>query len=94
MCRNWHIIPSAKKGIENILGQYKTPFQEFTNEIIKKLINYFAYATELLLQASFDNIEFHAANKYLFRYFYSPSFNKYIEGWGVSDEKRMIFLLK
>ena len=90
------LAPSAEKANENLkfLGQYTTPCQEFTDERIKKLINEFANATELSLKAGFDGIEFHAANKYLFQQFYSPSFNKRTDDWGGSDEKRMNFSLK
>ena len=73
---------------------YKTPVKDLTDEQIKKIINDFAYATELSLKAGFDGIEFHAAHKYLFQQFYSPYTNRRTDDWGGSIEKRMNFSLK
>ena len=76
------------------MNQYNTPVRELTDERIKSLIEDFANATELSLKAGFDGIELHAANKYLFQQFYSPSFNKRTDDWGGSYEKRMNFSIK
>lgn len=63
------VAPSAEVSnkILKETGMYKTPVKDLTDEQIKKIINDFAYATELSLKAGFDGIEFHGANKYLFQ---------------------------
>ena len=90
------VAPSAEVSnkILKETGMYKTPVKDLTDEQIKKIINDFAYATELSLKAGFDGIEFHGANKYLFQQFYSPYTNRRTDDWGGSIEKRMNFSLK
>ena len=75
-------------------NQFKSEVKEFTDELIKKTINDFAYATELCLKAGFDGIEIHGANNYLVQQFYSPYTNRRNDEWGGSVEKRMNFSLK
>ena len=75
-------------------GQFKTPVKELTNEEINKIIEGFAYATELSIKAGFDGVEIHGANNYLIQQFYSPFTNRRTDEWGGSDEKRMNFPLK
>ena len=75
-------------------GLYKIPVREFTDEDINKLIEKFAYATELSLKAGYDGVEIHDANNYLIQQFYSPFTNKRTDEWGGSDENRMKFSLK
>ena len=64
-----------------------------TNEEIKKIIENFAYATELSLKSGFDGIEIHGANNFIVQQFYSPYTNHRNDEWGGSDEKRMKFTL-
>ena len=68
--------------------------RELTDEEIKKIINDFAYATEISLKAGYDGIEIHGANNYLIQQFYSPYTNRRTDDWGGSVEKRMNFPLK
>lgn len=68
--------------------------KELNNEQINKIINDFAYATELSIKSGYDGIEIHGANNYLIQQFYSPYTNRRNDEWGGSDEKRMNFPIK
>ena len=88
--------PSAEIANESLKARklFKTPCREFTSDEIKKLVQDFAYATELSLKAGYDGIEIHGANNYLIQQFYSGATNKRTDEWGGSDEKRMNFPLQ
>ena len=90
------VAPSAEAANESLKarGEFKTPVKELTNEQILKLIDGFAYATELSLKAGYDGVEIHGANNYLIQQFYSAHTNRRTDEWGGSDEKRMNFPLK
>ena len=68
--------------------------KQLNNEGILKIINDFAYATELSIKAGFDGIEILGANNYLLQQFYSGYYNKRTDEWGGSLEKRMRFPLE
>ena len=68
--------------------------KQLNNDDILKIINDFAYATELSIKAGFDGIEIHGANNYLLQQFYSGYYNKRTDEWGGSLEKRMRFPLE
>ena len=68
--------------------------KQLNNDDILKIINDFAYATELSIKAGFDGIEIHGANNYLLQQFYSGYYNKRTDEWGGSIEKRMRFPLE
>ena len=68
--------------------------KELTDEEIKKIIENFAHATELSLQAGYDGVEIHGANNFILQQFYSRYTNHRTDDWGGSDEKRMNFCLK
>ena len=72
----------------------KYRIHELTNDEINKIIQSFAYATELSLKAGYDGVEIHGANNFLPQQFYSKHTNARTDEWGGSDEKRMNFLLK
>ena len=72
----------------------ETKVRELSDEEIKKIIDDFAYATEISIKAGYDGIEIHGANNYLVQQFYSPYYNRRTDEWGGSDEKRMSFPLK
>ena len=90
------VAPSAEIANELLKkeGMFKTPVKELTDEQIKKIIESFAYATELSLKAGYDGIEIHGANNYLIQQFYSPCTNRRTDDWGGSEEKRLNFPLK
>ena len=90
------LAPSAEIANQGLKarGQFHSEIKEFTDEQIKKVIDAFAYATELSIKAGYDGIEIHGANNYLLQQFYSPFTNRRTDEWGGSDEKRMNFPLK
>jgi 2,4-dienoyl-CoA reductase-like NADH-dependent reductase (Old Yellow Enzyme family) len=92
------VAPSADIVNEKLEKEGKlteeTKIKELTDEEIKKIIEDFAYATEISLKAGYDGIEIHGANNYLIQQFYSPYTNKRTDDWGGSVEKRMNFPLK
>ena len=67
---------------------------ELTDNEIKKIIEDFAYATELSLKSGFDGVEIHGANNFILQQFYSAYTNHRSDDWGGNDEKRMNFLIK
>ena len=64
-------------------------FHELTDAEINKIIENFAYATELSIKSGYDGVEIHGANNFLIQQFYSPHTNHRTDKWGGSDEKRM-----
>ena len=92
------VAPSADIVNEKLEKEGKlteeTKIKELTDEEIKKIIEDFAYATEISLKAGYDGIEIHGANNYLIQQFYSPYTNRRTDDWGGSVEKRMNFPLK
>ena len=90
------VAPSAKIA-EKLLKAKGLPhneIHELTDSEIKKLIEKFAYSTELAIKAGYDGIEIHGANNYLIQQFFSPFSNKRTDDWGGSDNKRMNFPLQ
>ena len=69
-------------------------YHELTDSEIKKIIDNFAYATELSIKSGYDGVEIHGANNFLIQQFYSPHTNHRTDEWGGSDEKRMNLALK
>ena len=90
------VVPSAEVAIKDAeqRGSKMKDFHELNDEEIKKIIEKFAYAAELLIKAGYDGVEIHGANNYLIQQFYSPHTNKRTDDWGGSDEKRMKFALE
>lgn len=81
---------------KKILKSNNMPYDnihELTDNEIKKIIEKFAYATELSIKAGYDGVEIHGANNFLIQQFYSPHTNKRTDEWGGTDEKRMKFAL-
>ena len=68
--------------------------KQLGNKDIERIINDFAYATELSIKAGFDGIEIHGANNYLLQQFYSGYYNIRNDEWGGSLEKRIRFPLE
>ena len=71
----------------------KTKAREITPEEIHNLIKAFGNAADLAIQAGFDGVEIHGANRYLIQQFYSEQTNTRADEWGGSIEKRMKFPL-
>ena len=72
---------------------FKVATKEISPEEIKKIIDGFAYATELSIKAGYDGIEIHGANNFILQQFYSAYTNRRNDEWGGSEEKRMKFPL-
>ena len=68
------VVPSAEVAIKDAeqRGSKMKDFHELNDEEIKKIIEKFAYTTELLIKAGYDGVEIHGANNYLIQQFYSP----------------------
>lgn len=64
-----------------------------TDPEIRALIDAFARATELALQAGFDGVEIHGANGYLIQQFVSAQSNRRDDEWGGSLANRLRFPL-
>ena len=60
---------------------------------IYDVIDEFANATKLAIQAGFDGIELHGANTYLIQQFFSPHSNRREDIFGGSLDKRLRFVL-
>ena len=90
--------PSSKKYDEILQekGMLNDDYRihELTNEEINKIIQSFAYSTELSLKAGYDGVEIHGANNFLPQQFYSRHTNALTDEWGGSDEKRMNFHIR
>ena len=71
----------------------ETKAREITTDEIDKLIQAFGNATDLAIQAGFDGVEIHGANRYLIQQFYSGITNRRTDEWGGNIEKRMKFPL-
>ncbi|OSI22428.1 NADH-dependent flavin oxidoreductase [Neisseria dumasiana] len=64
-----------------------------TDSEIRTLIDAFARAAELALQAGFDGVEIHGANGYLIQQFVSAQSNRRDDEWGGSLSNRLRFSL-
>ncbi|MGR6979945.1 NADH-dependent flavin oxidoreductase [Testudinibacter sp. P27/CKL/0425] len=64
-----------------------------TSTEIDALIQAFANAADLALQAGFDGVEIHGANNYLIQQFFSAATNRRDDQWGSSLENRLRFPL-
>jgi 2,4-dienoyl-CoA reductase-like NADH-dependent reductase (Old Yellow Enzyme family) len=65
---------------------------EMTEEDIQEAIRAFGKAAMRAVSAGADGIQFHGAHGYLINQFLSPFFNRRIDRWGGTDEKRFRFL--
>ena len=64
-----------------------------TEEEIVDIISDFGEATRRAIEAGFDGVEIHGANKYLVQQFFSPHTNTRDDRWGGSLDKRLTFPL-
>ncbi|QWD63074.1 alkene reductase [Polynucleobacter sp. MWH-UH25E] len=61
---------------------------------IKNVVQEYANAAKLAIQAGFDGIELHAANGYLMEQFLNPNVNKRTDGYGANIAGRNRFVLE
>ncbi|MBC6697516.1 alkene reductase [Hymenobacter puniceus] len=65
-----------------------------TTEEVKGLVQDFAQAAKLAIEAGFDGVELHAANGYLLEQFLNPHSNQRTDEYGGSLENRARFVLE
>lgn len=65
-----------------------------TESEIKNVVQEYANAAKLAIQAGFDGIELHAANGYLMEQFLNPNVNKRTDGYGANIAGRNRFVLE
>ncbi|MCF7522041.1 NADH-dependent flavin oxidoreductase [Neisseria sp. ZJ106] len=65
------VAPSASEGVRAL-----------TEQEVADLVQAFANATKLAIQAGFDGVEIHGANGYLIQQFYSAQSNRRQDRWG------------
>ncbi len=71
----------------------ETGAREMTAKEVTNLIKAFGNASDLAIQAGFDGVEIHGANRYVIQQFYSGKTNRRTDEWGGNIEKRMKFPL-
>jgi len=74
------LIPIAPSALKNS--------KEMSQEDIIRIVNCFAEAAKRAQDAGFDGVQIHAAHGYLLSQFLSPYFNKRLDSYGGSVEKR------
>lgn len=86
------VAPSAVK--VNIPGApFPTP-KALTHEEILEIIERFATAARICVEAGFDGVQLHGAHGYLVSQFLSPLVNKRDDEWGGDAERRRRFVLQ
>lgn len=70
------------------------PVTGMTEEKIEETLNEFATATKRVIDAGFDGIEIHGANRYLIHQFFSSMSNIRDDKWGGNLENRARFALE
>jgi len=60
---------------------------------IVEIVRAFGAATRRAIEAGFDGVEIHGANRFLIQQFFSPFTNRRDDRWGGSIDKRMAFPL-
>ncbi|NUO48129.1 MAG: NADH:flavin oxidoreductase/NADH oxidase family protein [Polyangiaceae bacterium] len=61
---------------------------------IERIVERFAVAASVLVDAGFDGIQIHAAHGYLINQFLSPLTNQRDDAWGGDADRRMRFLME
>ncbi|SET82934.1 alkene reductase [Hymenobacter actinosclerus] len=72
---------------------HPTP-RALTTAEVKQLVQDFAKAAKLAIEAGFDGVELHAANGYLLEQFLNPHTNQRTDEYGGSAENRARFVLE
>lgn len=86
------VAPSAGPAV-NILGAFARP-RALREEEIESILDAFASAAEMVVEAGFDGVQVHAAHGYLVSQFLSPLVNRRDDRWGGSLPNRARFLLE
>ena len=69
-------------------------FRTMSDEEVREIVQSFAYAAQLVMEAGFAGVEIHGANGFLIQQFFSANSNLRTDFWGGSLEKRMNFPLE
>ncbi|MCT1401433.1 NADH-dependent flavin oxidoreductase [Paenibacillus sp. p3-SID867] len=67
--------------------------QELQEKEIVDIIRAFGDSTRRAIEAGFDGVEIHGANRFLIQQFFSPHTNRRDDRWGGNIDKRMAFPL-
>ncbi|WP_338063839.1 hypothetical protein [Actinomyces ruminis] len=76
----------------DVISPTTAPFagsRGMTDDEVRGLVDAYACATELSLEAGLDGVEIHGANGWLVQQFFSSNTNLRTDDWGGSREKRM-----
>lgn len=82
--------PSVIKG-ENVWISEREGARQITVEEIKEIIQNFADAGRIAVEAGFDGVDIHGAHGYFFNKFFSPVHNKRQDEYGGNLQNRMRF---
>lgn len=85
--------PAIPEGSHRLAPSPDGDARQANENDIQALIQAFANATRLAIQAGFDGVEIHGANGFLLQQFYSAKSNRRTDQWGGSRENRMKFPL-
>lgn len=86
------VAPSAGPAV-NIPGAFARP-RALREDEIESILDAFALAAGMVVEAGFDGVQVHAAHGYLASQFLSPRVNHREDRWGGSLENRARFLLE
>lgn len=67
--------------------------RELSDTEIEEIIKKFGDAVRRAIEAGFDGVEIHGANGFLVQQFTSPHYNRRMDRWGGTPEKRIAFPL-
>jgi 2,4-dienoyl-CoA reductase-like NADH-dependent reductase (Old Yellow Enzyme family) len=82
------VAPSAVA----VPGRQVTP-RALSGDEVESIVKAFGEATRRAIEAGFDGVEIHGANRYLLQQFFSPQSNRRTDRWGGDIEKRLAFPL-
>lgn len=86
------VLPVSPSGVMH--PEVKRPSRELTIEEIEKIVELFGFAASRAKEVGFDIIEIHAHSGFLIGQFLSPYFNRRVDKYGGSPERRLRFLLE
>lgn len=74
-------------------GPHAATPRALTDAEVVAIVQAFGETTRRAIEAGFDGVEIHGANRYLIQQFFSPQSNQRTDRWGGSIEKRLAFPL-